>query len=133
MKTKNNRDIVLSEAWTMYVELATRVTGVDIPDNMGDEMHALESVVSIFGFARSCLKISALLDEDMMIKTFNLLSVIRPFTNKWSARGNIIDSNSKNQFRNDLRELQKDIKPFIDFYFNLALDYNGLDYSEYNK
>ena len=94
-------------AWQMYVELVTRVLTQPLDNKDGDERSALTSVYKIFEITRSILK-----EHGRKANNFTTIAIIilnqkvRPFTSKCHQR-NFESNNTCEEFRMDLKELQK--------------------------
>lgn len=104
-------------AWSLYIELITRISTQRLEEGKGDEKAALASLAGLFGLTRDILKNAG---PDCVnfakIATTILNHVIRPFTTKWhpisltdafSYPGNKVD------FRKELGELQDDMRVYI--------------------
>lgn len=103
-------------AWEMYVELITRIVTQDLKISTGDEISALNSVYSLFDTTRTILK-----QKGRKCKSFTniavivLNQVIRPFTAKWhreKENGSFCDLDKCIEFREDLRQLQTEMKKY---------------------
>ena len=98
-------------AWDMYVELLTRITTQELPDEAGVEATALESVYALFPLTRETLKThgrGCVAFSRLAIVILN--QIIRPFTAKWHKKSdNRAFSNETNrkEFRKDLKALQE--------------------------
>lgn len=104
-------------AWALYVELITRSAVQPLPDTYGAEKTALESLYSIFPTTRKILK-----EYGRNGKTFAQIAILvlnqilRPFLTKWHGlvqSGALENAETSKQFRNELAELQKDLKKFV--------------------
>lgn len=97
-------------AWYLYVELITRITTQPLPNQVGDESTALESVHSIFKSTRDILKEKGRKAvEFTKISIIVLNQVIRPFTAKWHKKllCNAFNKHKECiEFRKDLSSLQ---------------------------
>lgn len=97
-------------AWELYIELLTRITTQPLDDSHGDEETALKSIHSIFPLTREVIKENGRhCIEFTKIAIVVLNQVIRPFTAKWhrmSVQGAFSDSESCQEFRKELAELQ---------------------------
>jgi len=85
-------------SWDLYVELLTRITTQPLPKEHGDEQTALNSV-------------------------FVLNQIIRPFTAKWhklSLAGAFDDEEKCNEFRDELKELQKKLRIYTQMLADMA-------------
>lgn len=104
------RDADRSAAWSMYVELLTRITTQELPDQHGDEETALASIYSLFALTREIMRTEG---RDCM--EFSKLAIVilnqcvRPFTAKWhrlKLEGAFDNPTQCLQFREELRALQ---------------------------
>lgn len=120
----NNVDVDKAAAWDLYVELVTRVTTQPLPDGVGDEQMALDSVHSLFPTTRKILR-----DRGPGCINFSkvavpvLNQVIRPFTAKWhkaSLAGAFACKDRCVEFRGDLSELQDDLLRYSGLLAELA-------------
>ncbi len=111
-------------AWNMYVELLTRVTTQDLPDGVGDEETALISIYSIFDSTRLVLKEHGRKGINFSrIAILVLNQVIRPFTAKWhklKLDGAFNDPSCCASFREELKELQEQLKLYVRILANIA-------------
>ena len=98
-------------AWDMYIELLTRITTQPLAEDDGIEKTALASIYSIFGITRDILKFHGRdCVEFAKIAIVILNQVVRPFTARWhklSEDGKLEDQENCNQFRIELRTLQR--------------------------
>ena len=103
-------------AWEMYVELITRITTQKLYDNTGDEVTALESIHKMFAITRDIIKVHGRkCDAFTKIAVIVLNQVIRPFTAKWhrfNIDGTLNNIQSKIRFRNELEELQINLRKY---------------------
>jgi len=106
----NPEEVDKDAAWDMYIELLTRVTTQPLLKKYGDEQTALDSIYSLFPITREILKRHGRdAKEFTKIAIIVLNQIIRPFTTKWhklSLEGAFEKSNYKEEFRNELEELQ---------------------------
>lgn len=97
-------------AWDLYVELLTRITTQPLPDEVGIEESALDSVHVLFALTRETLKHHGRSCEKFArIAVIVLNQVIRPFTAKWhrlSEQGAFYEPERCTEFRAELRALQ---------------------------
>ena len=111
-------------AWEMYVELLTRITTQKLPDDHGIEKTALDSVFSLFSITREVLKRSGPgCIKFTQIAVIVLNQVIRPFTAKWhklSVEGAFDDPEKCKTFRQELTELQMELKKYTHLLSDLA-------------
>lgn len=111
-------------AWEMYVELLTRIATQPLTDNSGMESSALDSVYSLFGITRSILKKYG---KDSIgfakIAVIVLNQIVRPFTARWhklSEEGAFQDKEQCARFRDELKELQTDLKHYMGMLAEIA-------------
>lgn len=111
-------------AWDLYIELLTRVATQDLNDSEGDELAALESVRSIFPITRSIIKENGReCNEFAKVAIVILNQRIRPFTSKWhklTLNEELNFKEKKKEFRDDLKELQKDLRVYTAMLADLA-------------
>lgn len=109
-------------AWELYIELITRITTQDLGDNDGDEQEALNSIYKIFGLTREIIKKYKLeCMEFTKIAIVILNQVIRPFTAKWSNKiKNNFNQDRKNEFREELKILQKELLVYTQMLGDMA-------------
>ena len=97
-------------AWSMYVEMITRVLTQPLEEEYGDEKAALDSIYKIFDITRTVLK-----EKGMRADSFSKIAIIilnqkvRPFTTKWHKEFGNVDTllySKSLEFRADLEELQ---------------------------
>lgn len=103
-----------SAAWTLFVQLATRITTQDLEDGAGIEKAALDSLYDFFKISRNILAENGRLAEDFSVLTvFSLNTILRPFLSKWhrkSEKDNCFSIDEEcNQFRVELKQLQKEL------------------------
>jgi hypothetical protein len=98
-------------AWDMYIELLTRITTQPLAEEDGIEKTALASIHSIFEITRKILKFHGRdCAEFAKISIVILNQIVRPFTARWhklSKDGELDDQRICNQFRLELRTLQR--------------------------
>jgi len=117
-------DADIKAAWELYVELITRVATQPLDDEDGVEAAALESVYSLFGLVREIMRQSgpdAAAFSALALALFNYR--VRPFTAAWhrpSADGRLDDPAIAGRFRDELRELQRDLRAAADALADLA-------------
>ena len=111
-------------AWEMYIELLTRITTQPLPTESGDEQTALDSVYSLFDTTRNIIKRhSRHAKEFSKIAIVVLNQIVRPFTAKWhkeSLSGGFKDQQTCQRFREELSELQKDLRKYTALLGDLA-------------
>ncbi len=75
------------EAWALYIELATRVAGVELKPDMGSAREALNSLYSLFDTTRSVGPGAANEPESVGPIAIDILNRgLRPFLVKWHRR-----------------------------------------------
>ena len=101
-------------AWDLYIEMLTRTVTQALPNEVGDEKAALDSVFSLFPTTRNILHDrgrSTINFSKVAIPVLN--QVVRPFTAKWhkeSLAGAFNDECKCLEFRQELEELQEDLR-----------------------
>lgn len=100
-------------AWELYVEMLTRVITQPIPEEVGNEQAALNSIYSIFETTRAVLRRRGRTAFDVSLVVIPVLNqVVRPFTTKWhneSLAGAFSDEAKRAEFRQELTDLQHDL------------------------
>lgn len=103
-------------AWELYIEMLTRIVTQTLPDEMGDELTALDSVYSLFPITREILRRRGRDTIEFSKVAIPVLNqVVRPFTAKWhreSISGAFNDPLRCKEFRKELRSLQKDLRNY---------------------
>lgn len=103
-------------AWDLYVEMLTRIVTQSLPSDAGDEKTALDSVYSLFPTTREILRYrgrNAIQFSKVAIPVLN--QIVRPFTAKWhkeSLSGAFLDPRKRQEFRQELSELQEDLRNY---------------------
>ena len=111
-------------AWDLYVEMLTRIITQPLPDDVGDEKSALDSVQSLFPetrrilkhYGRDCL-------EFTKIAVVVLNQIVRPFTARWhpiSLAGNLAAEANRQTFRSELAALQIELRKYARMLADLA-------------
>lgn len=120
--TTNDND--KDAAWEMYVELVTRILTQNLNETDGDEETALTSVYSLFGITRDILKQKGRkCDAFSKIAVIILNQIVRPFTAKWHKRkleGALENKEGCIEFRNELKELQKELRKYAALLADIA-------------
>lgn len=104
-------DVDKDAAWDLYIELLTRIATQPLPDDVGVEVTALDSVYSLFPTTREILRQrgrDAVKFSRVAIIVLN--QIVRPFTAKWHAlaqSGALQDASQRQEFRKELRSLQE--------------------------
>lgn len=71
--------------WDLYVEVCTRVSARVLPDGVGDEGEALDSLYIVFSSCRDCL--AYCVDEQVCVPIVKYMEqVARPFLSKWHTK-----------------------------------------------
>lgn len=100
-------------AWDLYVELLTRSATQPLPDDVGIERTALESVHSLFPTTRAVLKTHGRKAERFARVAIVVLNqVVRPFTARWhrpSESGALAGPEQTQRFRVELAQLRSDL------------------------
>ena len=103
-------------AWELYVEMLTRVVTQPLPGETGDEETALDSVYSLFPITREVLRRRgrrAINFTKIAVPILN--QIVRPFTAKWHGKrlaGDLADEDIRNEFRDELANLQEDLRNY---------------------
>lgn len=102
-------------AWTLFVELATRIATQELPDDVGVEKRALDSLYEFFVKARDILVQRGRLAQNFSVLTvYTLNHVLRPFLADWHRRsdqkGAFETSEGCDEFRQALRAIQKELR-----------------------
>ena len=104
--------------WSLYVDLCTRVTIRELPDEIGDEGEALDSVYKVFSDARECMKKVG--DEETLKIIVRIMEKgMRLFLTKWHTirKGHSTwtsEDEVKARFRDDLRYVQGELAVYAD-------------------
>ena len=116
------KDADRDAAWELYIELLTRITTQELPDDSGDEKSALDSIHKIFGLTRRIIKKNKRnCMEFSKIAIVMLNQVIRPFTAKWHKKSlNGFNEEDKTAFRDELKELQKKLRIYTQMLGEMA-------------
>lgn len=111
-------------AWDLYIELLTRITTQPLPDDVGVEETALESVHKIFGITREVIRHHGRdCIEFTKIAIVVLNQIIRPFTSKWHKEligGEFENEAKRSVFRKELKELQSKISTYAGMLAQMA-------------
>jgi len=108
----------------LYIELVTRVTTQELPEETGVEEAALYSVYSIFNITRNTLK-----EHGRKARGFSKIAIvvlnqiIRPFTTKWHRlreEGAFQINDRKKEFRSELMRLQIQLRQYTKLLADLA-------------
>lgn len=99
-------------AWELYIEMLTRVITQPIPEGVGNEQVALNSIYSIFETTRDVLRRHGRTAFDVSLVVIPVLNqVVRPFTTKWHNEA-LSDETKRAEFRKELAELQHDLRQY---------------------
>ena len=111
-------------AWEMYVELLTRIATQPLPNEVGIESTALESVYSLFSITRGILRAYG---KDCIgfakIAVIILNQVVRPFTARWHKLSNdrvFEDQEMCILFREELVTLQDQLRKYMGILAEIA-------------
>ena len=118
-------DITRQAAWSLYVELITRVATQPLADDEGEELTALSSLYSLFATTREVLRRAGPTSIELAYIAVPFLNqVVRPFTSKWhnSLEHDSLksDPTAKSKFRADLKLIRKLILGYTDLMGELA-------------
>lgn len=111
-------------AWALYIELLTRITTQELPDEDGDEKAALASVYALFPLTRDIIKTNGRhCIEFTKIAIVVLNQIVRPFTAKWhrkSLAGAFDNPAESRQFRRELTVLQGKLRQYTKMLADMA-------------
>ena len=103
-------------AWELYIEMLTRIVTQPLPNNVGDDKTALDSVYSLFPITREILRRHGRSAERFSIIAIPVLNqIVRPFTAKWhkeSLTGAFEDDARCKEFRVELAALQNELRNY---------------------
>lgn len=117
-------------AHELLAELRTRISIQPLAYQDGDETRALESLVEIFGFARTSIKENPGCEEFARKTSDMLNTVLRPVTAKWHPRsiaGELRNRDGAAEFRSDLAALRLELRDFADTLHRMAYGNNFAD------
>lgn len=102
-------------AWSLFVELTTRITTQELKESDGLESAALKSIYDFFKIARATLVEEGRGAEEFSILTvYTLNHILRPFLASWHRKSEIHNAFSNSEecllFRSELKKLQKELK-----------------------
>ena len=109
-------DVDSKAAWELYIEMLTRIVTQPLPNEVGDDKTALDSVYSLFPTTREILRRygpKAVEFSKIAIPVLN--QIVRPFTAKWHRlllQGAFDDNVKQAEFRKELRELQIQLRNY---------------------
>lgn len=112
-------------AWSLYVELITRIATQPLATDEGEEISALASLHSLFATTREVLRDNGPKSVDLAYIAVPFLNqVVRPFTAKWHKRledGTLkSQQETKQEFRTDLAVIRKLVLGYTDLMGELA-------------
>ncbi len=111
-------------AWCLYVELLTRITTQALPNEVGVEQTALDSIYDLFAITRKTLKTHGRsCIEFTKIAIIILNQVVRPFTAKWhriSRNEGFCSPETCIEFREELKFLQRQLRNYTGLLSDLA-------------
>ena len=103
-------------AWELYIEMLTRIVTQPLPNNVGDDKTALDSVYSLFPITREILRRRGRSTVKFSMVAIPVLNqIVRPFTAKWhreSLAGAFIDDEKCRDFREELAALQEELRNY---------------------
>ena len=103
-------------AWELYIELLTRIVTQPLPDEVGDEQTALDSVYSLFAITREILRRRGRGTIEFTKVAIPVLNqIVRPFTAKWhreSLAGAFDDEGKCREFRKEFASLQEELRNY---------------------
>lgn len=103
-------------AWELYIEMLTRIVTQELPDEVGDEQTALDSVHSLFAITREILRRRGRGTIEFTKVAIPVLNqIVRPFTAKWhkeSLAGAFDVNDKRREFREELANLQEDLRNY---------------------
>lgn len=112
-------------AWELYIELLTRITTQPLPEDVGDEQAALDSVYALFGLTRDAIKRHGRhANEFTKIAIVILNQIVRPFTAKWhkkSLEGAFEDETLRAEFRRELVDIQVTLRVYTNMLADMAM------------
>ena len=103
-------------AWELYIEMLTRIVTQPLPNNVGDDKTALDSVYSLFPITREILRRRGRSTVRFSMVAIPVLNqIVRPFTAKWhrESLARAFDEDEKcRQFRIELAALQDELRNY---------------------
>ena len=103
-------------AWELYIEMLTRIVTQPLPNNVGDDKTALDSVYSLFPITREILRRRGRSTVKFSMVAIPVLNqIVRPFTAKWhreSLAGAFNDDEKCRDFREELAALQEELRNY---------------------
>ena len=111
-------------AWELYIEMLTRIVTQPLPNNVGDDKTALDSVYSLFPITREILRRRGRSTVRFSMVAIPVLNqIVRPFTAKWhreSLAGAFNDDRKCRNFREELAALQDELRNYNRMLANIA-------------
>src|SRR4029079_7364043 len=101
----------------LLIELRTRITSQKLHYRSGDEEAAVKSVYDLFVGARKLLTEHPQAEAFGAVTIFFLNQVLRPYTarwHRWVVDGRFTAESSRREFRKELKQLQRQIEPFLE-------------------
>lgn len=103
-------------AWELYIEMLTRVVTQPLPNDVGDDKTALDSLYSLFPVTREILRRRGRSTVKFSMVAIPVLNqIVRPFTTKWhreSLGGAFNDDEKCRHFREELAALQDELRNY---------------------
>ncbi|HIF00287.1 MAG: patatin-like phospholipase family protein [Fuerstiella sp.] len=113
-------------AWSIYIEMRTRITTQELHFLDGDEETALTSVFHLFQLCRDLLKQNGADCRHTATITESVLNrVVRPLTAKWHKKklaGEFLRDDKCRQFRGELQHVQSRLQDFERLSYAIASD-----------
>lgn len=101
-------------AWNLFVDIGSRIATQALPDDVGDEQRALDSLYEFFLNSRETLRTDGRISRRLSLTVFFMLNkVLRPFLANWHQRslaGELKKPEGCQAFRNDLKALQPELR-----------------------
>ena len=103
-------------AWELYIEMLTRIVTQPLPNSVGDDKTALDSVYSLFPITREILRRHGRSTVKFSMVAIPVLNqIVRPFTAKWhreSLAGAFKEDEKCRNFREELAALQDELRNY---------------------
>ena len=103
-------------AWELYIEMLTRIVTQPLPNDVGDDKTALDSVYSLFPITREILRRRGRSTVKFSMVAIPVLNqIVRPFTAKWhreSLAGAFKNDGKCRDFREELAALQDELRNY---------------------
>lgn len=111
-------------AWTLYVQLKTRVATQPLRYRDGAESAAMQSIYELFVLARRLIDQHGLEAPHFAVPTYHVFErIVRPFTSFWHGeqqRGALARQDNRRLFRRELRRLSQKLTAFAGILADLA-------------